>query len=288
MLPRRTYLALILVSAFLTAGCGELITSYTDLMYVQRKLQEKFGEEVGVNAVAGPKGATFMVWFINSALNEKSAAERAARAAEAAKLVKENYKRIHAMTDIWVGFLRQESTFPVFDDKHIVGMHLFDKNGVPVPGRNDYRVGTTDLQVNTNYDSHANQSDISVNGMQLEGKPGGLGVTILPFFVLQGDARNGKLPPPKMVELNFASYAEKPTFKQTVPITFVVNEKVALEIDGDFKGNDAQFCYLKIPYEDFKRIVGGTDLTIKLGAKVYPLTPDQLGAMKHMTDYVRE
>jgi hypothetical protein len=290
MLPRRTSLALILASALLTAGCGEIITAYADLIIVQRKLQEKFGDEVQVNALAGSNGATFMVWFINSPLNEKSPQDRATRAAEAAKVVKETYKRIQALTDIMVGFLRQDSPFPVYDQKHIVAMHGFDKNGVPLPGRNDDRDRPADaLQVNTNYDSHANQSDISVNGMQLEGKPGGLGLTILPFFVLQGDARNGKkLPPPKAVELNFASYAEKPTFKQTVPLTFVVDGKVALKIDGDFTGNDAQFCYLKIPYEDFKRIVSGKELTIKLGDKVYPLTPSQLGAMQHMTDYVRE
>jgi hypothetical protein len=288
MLPRSAILALILASALLTTGCGELITAYRDLMIVQNKLEEKFGDEVNVNAVVGSEGGTFMVWFINSPLNEKSPQDRMARAAEAAKVVKESYRRIHVLTDILVGFLRQDSQFPVFDRKHIVGMHGFDNNAVPRPASTENRgLSPTDIQVSTNYDSSANQSDISASGLQLEGKPGGLGVTVLPFLVLHGDVRKGnKLPPPKAVELNFASYAEKPRFKPTLPITFVADGKVVLKIDGDFKGNDAQFCYLKIPYAEFDRMVSGKELIIKLGDKEYPLTPSQLAAMKQMTDYV--
>jgi hypothetical protein len=167
-------------------------------------------------------------------------------------------------------------------------MHGFDNNAMPLPAGNEIReLSPTDIQVSTNYDSSANQSDISVSGVQLEGKPGGLGVTVLPFFVLHGDVRKGnKLPPPKAVELNFASYSEKPRFKPTVPITFVADGKVVLKTDGDFKGNDAQFCYLKIPYAAFDQMVSGKELIIKLGDKEYPLTPSQIGAMKQMTDYV--
>ncbi len=114
-------------------------------------------------------------------------------------------------------------------------------------------------------------------------------MTVLPFFKVTGRRVQKRLPPPKTVELNFASYAEKPRFEQTAPISFIADGKVVmLKTEGNFTGSDAQFCYLNIPYTEFHRMVSGKELIIKLGDKEYPLTPSQLGAMKHMTEYVAE
>ena len=99
---------------------------------------------------------------------------------------------------------------------------------------------------------------------------------------------DGKRPPPKTVSFNFASYAEKPRFEQTVPLTFLSDGKVVHKADGLFTGRDAQFCYLNVPYAAFRRMVSGKELVIKLGDKGYPLTPNQIEAMHAMTEYVTE
>ena len=291
MLPRRTLLVSLLIVALLTAGCAETIKSYHELRAVEDALTKKFGEDVSVDVNGGHDyGTMMMVWFINSPLNDGSAEQRMARAAEAARIVKETYRSIQKVRELWVGFLRKKTRFAVFHHNQIVAMHGFNKDASPLPGYNDDREQPTeDIQVTTNYDPTNKWSDISVSGIQLEGKPGGLGVTALPYFILAGDARAGKkLPPPKIVEFNFASYAQKPTFKQTVPITFVADGKVVLETEGDFMGHETQFCYLKIPYSAFKSMVSGKELKIKLGDKEYLLTPSQLGAMKHMTEFVKD
>jgi hypothetical protein len=290
MLPHRTLLALILVSALLTAGCGEIVQNLGDLITVQNALLKKFGEEVSVNAHGAANGTMIAVWFVNSPLNDDTAEKRILRATAAANVVKGSYSRIQSVSEIWIGFLRKKTRFVVFHHSQIVAVHGFDKNAMALPGRNENRYQPpSNIEVNTSYDSSDNLSDISVTGIQLEGQPGGLGVTVLPFFKLKGDARGeNKLPRPKTVSLNFASYAEKPRFKQTVPITFIGDGKVVLKTEGDFMGNDAQFCYLIISYSDFRGIVGGRELTIKLGDKEYPLTPSQLAAMQKMTTYVAE
>ena len=291
MLPHRIFLASILALALLTAGCGEIVTRYGEVMVVEGALLEKFGDQVYTTANPGDQGVMFTVWFINSSFNEKSAQERLMRASEAAKVVKGTYPRIQNVSELWIGFLRAKARFVVFNNSEIVSVHGFDKHASPLPGRNDVQAPSpTGIEVNTYYDSRAKQSDISVTGLQLEGEPGGLGVTILPFFVLHGgDVRKGvKLPPPHQVEVNFASYSKKPRFRQTVPITFVADGKLVLKTEGSFVGNDAQFCYLKIPYSAFDRMVSGKELIIKLGDKEYSLTPSQIEAMKRMTEYVQK
>ena len=71
-------------------------------------------------------------------------------------------------------------------------------------------------------------------------------------------------------------------------MTFVADGKVVHKAEGTFTGNDAQFCYVNVPYPKFRRMVSGKELIIKLGDKAYTLTPSQLGAMHALTDYVGE
>jgi len=289
MLRRRTFLALILVSSLLTASCGEIAKTLGDLMVVQSELAEKFGEEVTVNVNPGHQSLIFMVMFINSALNEQAAEARLKRAAEAAQVVKSTYSRIQSVGEIWVGFVRTKTRFVMFHRSQVLAMHGFDKNAQPLPGRSgDVEKAPTDIQVSTTYDSKGNETDIAVNGLQLEGEPGGLGLTLLPFFKAPGDVRAGKLAAPKTVALYFASYAEKPRFLEPVPITFAADGKVVFQTKGNFSGNDAQFCHLTVPYSAFRRMIAGKELTIKLGDKKYALTPSQFAAMQKMVEYVTQ
>lgn len=290
MLLPRTLLVVILIAALLTAGCGEIVKTFSDLMVVQNELTKKFGGEVSVNTNnAGDRGVMFMVWFINSPLNDQAEESRRAQAAQAAQIVKRSYSHIQKVRELWVGFLRKKSRFVVFHHNQIVSMHGFDNNAAPFPDpREVIKERPGDIQVTPTYTSSLDETDISVSGIQLDGEPGGLGITLLPYFKVSGSVSEGKRPPPKTVELNFASYAEKPRFPQTVPITFVADGKVVHKTEGTFTGRDAQFCYLRVPYKAFRSIVGGKKLTIKLGAEAFTLTPDQIGAMHAMTEYLTE
>ena len=288
-LPRCILLASILISALLTAGCGEIVSNFNEMGIVHAQLTKKFGEKPMIKIEQGPNGLMFVIWFVNSPLNEKSSQERLKRAEEAAQIVKASYSRIQSVSEIWVGFLRQKTRFVVFHHSQIVATHGFDTNAQPLPGPNEPREQPqTDVQVSHTYNSSSNETDISVSGIQLEGELGGLGVTMLPFFKVAGQTGVRKPEPPKTVALNFASYAEKPRFRQVTPMTFVADGKVVYKAEGTFTGNDAQFCYLNIPYKTFRQMVSGKELIVKLGDKAYTLTPSQLGAMYAITDYVGE
>lgn len=289
-LPRCILLAPILIFALLTAGCGEIVSTLNDLGIVQSALANKFGEEVAVNVNQGPGGIMLTVWFINSKLNDQPPDARQIRAEETAGIVKASYTRMQNVRELWVGFIRKKTRLVVFHHSQVVTMHGFDKNGQPLRGRTEEpEPPQTDIQVSQAYNSTSDETDISVSGIQLEGEPGGLGVTMLPFFKVAGQQTGIRKPkPPKTVALNFASYAEKPRFKQVTPMTFVADGKVVHKAEGTFTGNDAQFCYVNVPYPKFRRMVSGKELIIKLGDKAYTLTPSQLGAMHALTDYVGE
>lgn len=291
MLLPRILLVVILISALLTAGCGEVVKTLSDLMVVQNELTKKFGGEVSVNANDRKDyGVQFMVWFINSPLNDKSEEARQKQAEQAAQVVKATYPRMERVRELWVGYLRKKTRFVVFHHNQVVTMHGFDKNAqaLALPRRNEITYESPGLEITPSYDSRNDQTDISLSAIQLEGEPGGLGITFLPYFKVQGSVSDGKKPPPQTVDFNFASYAEKPRFPQTVPITFVADGKVVHKTEGTFTGRDAQFCYLKVPYAAFRRMVGGKELKIKLGDKGYPLTPSQIAAMHAMTEYLTE
>lgn len=289
MLPRHTILALIVAAGLLTAGCGEVIKTYSDLRAVQNALTKKFNDEVTVTANNAEGGVVFVVWFINSSLNDQSNDQRLIRGAEAVKVVQGSYPHSQKVREFWVGFIRQQSRFGVFHKRQVVSMHGYDKfaQPLPIPGNAEPIEPSSPTQVTASYDSRNDMTDIAVGNIQLEGKPGGLGLTVIPFFKVQGRIGEEKSQPPKTVSLNFASYAEKPRFEQVVPISFVADGKEVLKMEGTFTGRDAQFCYLTIPYPKFRSMVSGKELLIKLGDKEYLLTPNQLKAMYEMTEYVR-
>jgi hypothetical protein len=106
---------------------------------------------------------------------------------------------------------------------------------------------------------------------------------------VQGNAEEQRSRPPKEVAFDFASYSEKPRFlTDKTPIAFVGGGKVIFAAKAKFNGNDAQFCYLPVPYAAFKEMVRGTDLTIRLGDKEYPLTPRQFTAIQKMDGFLTE
>lgn len=258
-----------------------------DVMTLQEALTKKFADEVNVHVNQGEGSLVLSVTFINSALNQKTPEERAKRAQDAAQFIKTNYRRISNVRALWIGFMRRRTRYLVFHHAQVFDFYGFDNDARPLekpdPNSSGYAPQTT-----ANYLSDSDESDVFAAGILLEGEPGGLGLTLLPHFKTRGDFRAGKIKPPREVSIDVASYAEKPRFDETTPIVFIVDGKPVVQTKGEFTGNDAQFCYLKFSYPEFRKLIAGDNLTVKLGAKEFPLTPRQFETVKKMGEYVTE
>jgi hypothetical protein len=287
MLCRRLLLSLVLISSLLAAGClKEAAKRLGNLQALHSELTKKFGDDVHVNLNEGPQ-LVLTVTFINSALNAKSPQDRFKRAEETAQFIKTRYERIQNVTEIWVGFVRMNTRFVVFHRSEVLDYYAFDKDGGPLTPPDAAPGLATETGPIANYSSTSNQSDVSIGAIQLEGEPGKDGVTMMPHFNVPGDVNKKPSPPPKAVSFDFASYAAKARYDQTVPISFIADGKPVLQTEGTFVGSNAQFCYLAVPYPAFKRIIAGEELVVKLGDKTYPLPPSQFNALKEMGTYVK-
>jgi hypothetical protein len=262
-----------------------------ELATVQSELIKKFGDDVYVNAqenlknLKSSKGLVLTVSFINSRLNEKTKEERFKRAGEAAKVVTATYARIKSVSTIWVGFVRQKTRMVVFHYSEGFDFYPFDRNAQPLlNGPED--TSAPKLETTANYFPKENVSNVFAYGIQLEGQPGKDGVTVLPRFTTTGDVNVKKGPPPKTVEFDFSSYSGTPRFQQTVPVTFIADAQLILQTKATFHGNDAQFCSVSVPYAAFRQMIAAKELTIKVDANEYSLTPIELDAMRKMDDYL--
>jgi hypothetical protein len=294
MRARRIFLASIVATSLLAAGClKQVARTIGEMQTLHAALTKKFGEEVFVNISEATERITLSVTFINSALNDKSANDRAKRAQEAANVVKTSYARAQNLQAIWVFFVRQETKMIVFHYTQTVDYFGFDKNAArlttpspaSLPGISSYGV---EVRTSATYLDKENESDISASGIQLAGIPGEKGLTILPHFRVKGDVRKAKSRPPREVSLDFASYADKSEFEQITAIEFIADGKSVLRTGGTFTGTNTQFCYLTVPYSSFRKMIDAKQLTIKLGGKDYPLTPSQLSVIRQMSNYVTE
>ena len=53
-------------------------------------------------------------------------------------------------------------------------------------------------------------------------------------------------------------------------------------------GTFSEFCYVKMPYKTFKKLISGEILTVKLGNSEYMLSPEEQDALKKMSEFVEE
>jgi len=263
---------------------------------VYEALTKEFGEQVFVNINEQSNRRALHVSFINSALNNRPPEERAARARRTAEIVKQTYPRINTLDSIWVTFLTQDTHYGFFHRSDVIDYFAFSKDGKIFTSRQAQEDAANNtgvngsgvqLEVTASYSSETDQSDVLVSGIQLEGEPGGLGITLLPHYKVSGNVREAKALAPKTVSFDFASYSEKPRFRQTEPIIFLADNKPVLKMDGRFEGNDAQFCYLPVPYAAFSKMIAAQDLTIKLGGKEYPIQPAEFAAIQRMDEYLK-
>jgi hypothetical protein len=291
MIPRRRFLPLILALSVLAAACiKDAAKTLGELQSVRTEINKKFGEDVNIHLGTGAS-LTLTITFINSPLNEKTAEDRGKRAQETAQLVIANYKRIRSVREIWVGFVRQQTRFVFFHYSEGFEVYGFDNQGqrlaFPSGTENSTAAPAPDSRITAGYAASSGQTDVTTAAtMQLDGMPGGYGLTVMPHFQLQGDARRRQVPAPNEAAFYFASYSKKPRFSEPVPIEFIADGTPVIQEKATFTGSDAQYCYFKVPYSVFRKLATAKNVAIKLGVKIYPLTPEQLELLQKMDGYV--
>jgi hypothetical protein len=300
MRSRRIILATVVVFSLLTAGClrdvvREIAKDLTDTKRLQGDLVKRFGDQVFVTINQGAGHVVLNVAFVNSALNDKAREDRATRAQETAKLVKYSYPGVNKLSAIWIVFVRQKKTFIFIDETQSIDYYGFDKDGTRLTtsyGSSNNNSGV-ELRTASTYIAQDNETDISVSGIQLDGTPGGKGLTMLPHFRLAGDARSINAPPPKVVVFDFASYSDREEFQPDTPVAFIADGKQLLRTGGKLTvsrtpGVVNQFLYVSVPFATFRKMLDAEQLAIKLGDKLYILPPTQFATMKEMLVFVTD
>jgi len=300
MRSRRIILAMIVVFSLLTAGClrdvvREIAKDFTDTKNLQGELAKRFGDEVFVSINQAAGRVVLNVTFLNSALNDKTREDRATRAQETANVVRFRYPGVNKLSAIWIVFVRQKKTFIFIDERQSIDYYGFDKEGMRLTTSygSSSSNSAVELRTASTYIAQDNETDISVSGIQLDGTPGGKGVTMLPHFRLAGDARSINAPPPKVVVFDFASYSDHEEFQPDTPVAFIADGKQLLRTTGKFTvtrtpGVVNQFLYVSVPFPTFRKMLDAKQLAIKLGDKLYILPPTQFATMKEMLVFVTD
>jgi len=230
------------------------------------------------------------VVYINSRLNQKTTEERAKRAQQTAEIVKQHYPSIKNVSEIWVGFMRVTTRLVVFHSSEMIEVLGFDNEGRAL---SDPGLAPLDPSLPVvRYLASQNKTDISSNGIQLEGTPE-KGVAVVPHFSVTGDVNKTRPTPPNEVSLDFAAFSDKPKFPNLTKILFVVDNKVVYVTEGQFSTSKiagdmySEFLYLKVPTAVFLKITSGSSVKIRLGEHEYTLTESQLLQIQQMADYFR-
>jgi hypothetical protein len=271
-----------------SACSSRAIKSLGELAVLQSVIKKEFGDEgVQVNL----NNESFLtVTFINSPLNEKNQEQRAERAKKTAAVVVKHYPSSKKLQEIWVGFLRQETRYLVVTYSEGLDGFAFDRNGKPLsePGAT-----IKDLEPVATYFPTRNLTDVSVPSIQLSGTVDN-GLTLAPHFTVTGDATKSREAGPENVAFDFASYSRNDAYPGELAIQISIDGAVAFKSKGTFSGAKspdgtyAKYLYVKLNYRQFRRLVGGESVVIKLGDEEYPLTQHQLAALREMTNYVEE
>lgn len=289
MFPHRKVLATILLASLVTAAClKDAVRSFGELQGLHTALTKKFGDELSLHLGERESGGMLSIAFINSPLNESTAQARSKRAEETAQMVHAQYGHSTLVTSIYVMFLRRKTQYLVFHQTQTVAAYGFERDAQQLRPAIPYLPGPPpDRDVTAGYSATDGGTDVSAaRTFQIDGEPGGYGLTVLPHFKLPGDASRIKAPPPKEVSFYVASYSRKPRFSGEVPVEFIADRTPVMQGKATFTGNDAQYCSIKTSYAVFRKIVAAKEASIKLGAREYPLTPEQLTTLQKMDAYV--
>jgi len=285
---------LLLMSSLLACGCStakDLGKTLGELATVRAELIKKFGEQdVNVRANTFQNQTNISVVYVNSPLNQKTAEERAKRAQETAEIVRQYYPPIKNVSEIWVGFMRSTTRMVVFHWNEMLDVRGFDNEAHAL--RDPDPAPLEPNQPVVRYLASQNKTDISIDGIQLEGTPE-KGVTVVPHFSVAGDANKTKPKPPDEVLLDFAAFSERPKFPNLTKIVFVSDNEIVYQTEGQFSTSKiaddmySEFLYLKMPPAVFLKIGSGKTLKIRLNKHEYTLTESQILQIQQMSAYVR-
>lgn len=287
----RTLLTSVLCASLLASACSSgLIKSLGDLARLRQQLIDKYHEpEINVTLM----NSRFLnIQFINSPLNQQDAAKRAQRAQETAKLAAANYPGIAQVQYIWVGFVRYETHLIIFHYTSMVVAFVFDKNGNAMDNSSSADEDVRKPVVK--YSATRNETDVSITRLQLEGDLNH-GIAMVPHFTVAGNVHdsNSKLGVPSQVIVDFASYADRKLFSGNAKLeircdgvlAFSGNALLLTPQDSGSERSTAQFLETQIPLQQFAKMGRSREVKIKLGNKAFELSPEDISALRAMSDY---
>jgi len=212
------------------------------------------------------------------------------RAQETAEIVRQHYPSIKNVSEIWIGFMRVTTRLVVFHWSEMIEVRGFDNEARAL--RDPSVVPLNPSLPVIRYLPSQNKTDISSDGIQLEGTPE-KGLTVVPHFSVTGDVNKTRPRPPNEVSLDFAAFSDKPKFPNITKIVFLVDNKVVYLTEAQFSTSKiagemySEFLYLKVPVAVFLKITSGNTLKIRLNEHEYTLTESQTLQIQRMSDYLR-
>ena len=298
LIVSRHRVLLVVLVCLLMDGCSsmkDMGRTLGNLGAVQAELIKKFGEKnVQIRANSFRGRTDLIVTFINSPINEKGRDEQYKRAEESAAVVKNLYPDIKTIHVIVVQFAAVKTALVVFNSTRVLDTFVFDNQGKSLeqPSNSSEPTSIDPSAPLTRYSPSENRTDVSSQGIQLEGTPE-KGLTLVPHFSVAGDV-NGRTPqPPSEVSMDFASFADEQKFPNTTRVSFITNGKVSYQTTGQFTtskladGLYSEYLYLKIPTKVFITLTSGDHISIKLEHHTYELDERCVLQLQRMSDYLK-
>jgi hypothetical protein len=293
---------LMVAGVLLLSGCSGFVKSLAAVNALQKSLQRRYQEDVRVTL---GNSVYISVMFINSPLNDDNEKKRFERAQDAARFVSQNFADISSINQIWISFVAAKRQFVFYQENRVVNWFGFDRMGTPLREENSdkpranstFTSGDDPRATVITFTASSNQSDVSITRIQLEGTMQ-KGIALVPHFIVTGDARPSgrKVSPPQIVDLDIASYSDKPLFDDHTSIQIVCDGEVVADgqlvlrptQDSGTEMAIAQFLSARISFRVFRRMANAQRVNIKLGSKRFELSPDDIEALSRMASYVAD
>ena len=288
---RATLLTSVLCASLLASACSSgLVKSLGDLARLRQQLIDKYHEQdIRVNL---QNSRYLTIIFVNSPLNQQARAVRDKRAQETAKFVVSHYPAIREIGNIWVSFAAYETRLIVFHYTQSVDAFMFDNTGAAIyPGPNEKVDDRTPV---ARFNAARNETDVSITRLQLEGDLNH-GIAMVPHFTVAGNVHDSNSKPgePSLVVVDFASYADRKIFPENAKLeircdgvpAFSGNALLLTPQDSGSEGSTAQFLEAQIPIQQFAKMGSSREVKIKLGSKAFALSPEDINALRAMSDY---
>ena len=289
------WLAFVFCFAALVNGCSShLLKSLRETAALRGQLIDEFHEQ---NISVMVYNTTILrVAFINSPLNNSDQTERANRAQQVAVFVRNHYRAINQIEQLWVSFVIEETRFAIFHYYKGVDSFGFNKNGDSLAfgprDRSYVRESNDPRHAQVRYSRATDETDIQVTRVQLAGNLD-RGLALVPHFTVRGNALapDRKRTLPRSVGLEFASYSDRKLYGENTPLTIagdgqtIFSGSARLLSTATDHGTTTEFLSAQISYSQFLEMTMAGQVEIKLATKTYRLSNDQLEGLRDMARY---